>query len=362
MADPWELQRLYDEVSPYIRMLLYRSPDMKRAKVGVERAKEIVESLGTDLYELHLRSVLESYIYAYENRQKKRLPLKDVLLENAYATKAVDILEKGVRAFLERREQMWDVAFERERAHLIETSARYTEFDEDIIDVIRDAWERLEKIYGEQAEIILDPTHKDKYMVMAGEGKVIFGYSKLPALYMLTERRLKPNWYAILLPLAEEYLHVVHFRRIRSLPPLFVNIFPHSEEIWVRLEAERVLESVSRTLPEEDRNLFDRERILKFGVAYDVYRKLLDMYLYEGRTEEAKELLALFEAHNPEREDWETYFRRRREILLALEEDPTENLKYSLRNALLLEEASPPPWWLERGKMSARALELSGLL
>ena len=362
MEDLWELRGLFDEVAPYLRMIFYHSPDMRRVKEGVRKAKEVIESLGRSYYETHLRTVLEAYIMTYENMNKDQLSLEDLLLEKAYPVKTVEVLEEGMAAFLDTREEAWDSAFEVERRGIKEEDAYFGEFPFDVRERILEVWRKLEEYYGEKVEIKLDPHHSDRLMSMVGDGVAIIGYKKLPAYYLTKSKELVLDWRTFLSTLIEEYLHAFHYRKIKDMPPLFVYFFSHSEEIWVKLEVNRVMKKFVDLLEEKERELFELFSRINIGSANTLFKRLRDLYLYSGRIEDLKSLFRVFKAENPDRTDWKMYFEERRKEILSLMTDPTEDMKYYIRISLLLQGKEPPSWWLEKGKISGRAMELLGLL
>ena len=245
---------------------------------------------------------------------------------------------------------------------ILQDDAHFGEFSFDVKERILEIWKALEEYYGEKVEIKLDPHHSQRLMSMVGEGVVIIGYKELPAYYVTKTRELVLDWNSFLSTLIEEYLHALHFRKIRQLPPLFVNFYPHSEEIWAGLEVMKVRKNFIDLLNEEERELFELFSRINIGEANNIFKKLRDLYLYTGELEKLRDLLREFKMENPERLDWKMYFEERRRELLSLIENPVEGLKYTLRRSLILQGVEPPSWWLEKGKISGRAMELLGLL
>ena len=363
--EAWEVYERYrKEVYPYISAVYLRVFRADKVKKGVELAEEFLSTLGNSYEEVQLRTLIEDKIQNYRNTFKKKLSLKDILIEQAYATKAPEILEKGLRAADKLIDDAYEAYYTITKSGLAEDSSNLKELGPKFEEKIREIWNRIEDEYGEEVELVVDENQKRKYHLMAGRGKVIFGVKDVYIYYDIHKHELLPRWGMIIRSLLEEYFHALHYRRIKELPPYLVNMRPHSEEIWVFLEISRELRRLNLPLNDREREIWDLdERVNVIGTVHRIANQLADLYLFEGRVDEAKAVLKEFLGKPVDRYDWDVYLREYRgKNIQMIVDDPREELEYRLRDALQFTGAEPMERWLNYGKISSRAMELLGLL
>ena len=334
----------------------------ERLAPAVDAAKDFISTLGSSHEEIQFRTLIEAKMQQYENLSVERLDLESILKEQAYVLRATDTLEGGLEAAVDHIDDAIDTAMKIQETGLIEVRASLGElgraFEENLLEI----WKCIEEHYGEHVELLIEPHHGKKYSLMSGEGKVIFGGRDIHAYYAKQDQRILLRWRVITEILLEEYLHTIHYRRIRELPPALVNMRPHSEEIWVYLEVSRKIADMDLPFDESDRETIDLElKAWTIGGLEGIARKLADIYLFEGNVEDAKRVLREYLGIPVDRHDWSEYIEdRRRRIEMLI--DPHDQLEYRLRDALYYEGAEPMERWIDYGKISSRAMEMLGLI
>jgi hypothetical protein len=244
-----------------------------------------------------------------------------------------------------------------------EAYANAAEFKEDITEKIRTIWRRIEEYYGEDVELVLEPHHSRRYGLRADNGKVIIGLKDIHVYYDRINKRIIPRWKYLLESLLEEYIHTIHYRRIRNLPPILVSYRPHSDEIFTRLEVQRSLAKIDFPLSDEERETIEISKSVEIiGLLENLARKLADFSLYQGDIERAKAIIKEYTNKPAFRYDWDLYLRRRARELQEIVEDLRDNLEYDIRYALIAIGAEPLENWQNYGNISSRAMELLGLL
>jgi len=317
----FNVKTLLEEATAHIK-------NYDRIRTGIKLATDIISTLGSSVEETHFRTVLEAHIGMAENLFKEELSLEDLLVEECFPTSALDILLRAYNKVLRDYEKMKDRI--NEFKYLYFSSRPFTSLGrEGVEEFVKTAWEKLENIFKEEVELRIDITEKGGRAYVVGNGFVVIGIKEVPVVTDLERNTLHLREFELSLTLAEEFVHVLHYRRIKDYPPLFRNIFSHYSELM----AETIKWSVAEQLTDFELDKEYTYMAVVFTLARNLSRQLKDFYLYQGDIGAASEILEK-RGVPVHRRDWRLYLEHRAKELAMLVEDPREDLIYRLAEAV----------------------------